>query len=120
MKSLMESLQDSLKINESKEKMLRFDFSDLDKADETIKSIEDLGQKNGIYTEKIDGGIKIKATDSNRDKLESIQDVLQEYVQGMQDNDKADQEKVEALGKQIEKFNKFIDEEDDEDDNEGE
>ena len=124
MKSLVETLNESLNINESKEKMLRFEFGDLEHADETIKSIEDLANKNSVYPEKIDKGIKIKANDSNKDKLDSIQDVLQQYVQKMQDDDKADENKVKKLADQLNKLNDFIDDEDDEDEdkdkNEGE
>lgn len=113
MKSLVELLNESL-IVES-EQMLRFEFGDLEHADETIKSIEDISNKNDIYSEKISGGIKIKVNDSNRDKLDSIQDVLQQYVQKMQDDDKADENKVKKLADQLNKLNDFIDDEDDED-----
>lgn len=118
MKSLVETLNESLNINESKEKMFRFEFSDLEHADETIKSIEDLANKNSVYSEKIDGGIKIKANDSNKDKLDSIQDVLQQYVQKMQDDDKANQDDVKSLANQLNKLSDFIDSEDDDDDKE--
>ena len=114
MKSLVETLNESLNINESKEKMLRFTFGDLEYADETIKSIEDLANKNSVYSEKIDGGIKIKVNDSNKDKLDSIQDVLQQYVQKMQDDDKADQDDVKSLADQLGKLSDFIDSEDEE------
>lgn len=125
MKSLVETLNESLNINESKEKMLRFEFGDLDHADETIKSIEDLSNKNGIYSEKVDKGIKIKVDDSNKDKLDSIQDVLQQYVQKMQDDDKANQDDVKSLANQLDKLSDFIESEDDdkedkEDNEEGE
>lgn len=125
MKSLVETLNESLNINESKEKMLRFEFGDLDHADETIKSIEDLANKNSVYSEKIDGGIKIKANDSNKDKLDSIQDVLQQYVQKIQDDDKANQDDVKSLADQLNKLSDFIESEDDdkedkEDNEEGE
>lgn len=116
MKSLTETLNESLNINESKEKMLRFEFGDLEHADETIKSIEDLANKNSVYSEKVDGGIKIKVNDSNKDKLDSIQDVLQQYVQKMQDDDKANQDDVESLANQLNKLSDFIDSEDGEDD----
>lgn len=115
MKSLVETLNESLNINESKEKMLRFEFGDLEHADETIKSIEDLANKNSVYSEKIDGGIKIKANDSNKDKLDSIQDVLQQYVQKMQDDDKANQDNVKSLANQLDKLSDFIESEDDDD-----
>ena len=114
MKSLVETLNESLNINESKEKMLRFEFGDLEHADETIKSIEDLANKNSVYLEKIDGGIKIKVNDSNKDKLDSIQDVLQQYVQKMQEDDKADQDDVKSLADQLGKLSDFIDSEDEE------
>lgn len=113
MKSLVETLNESLNINESKETMLRFEFGDLEHADETIKSIEDLANKNSVYLEKIDGGIKIKVNDSNKDKLDSIQDVLQQYVQKMQDDDKADQDDVKSLANQLDKLSGFIESEDD-------
>lgn len=113
MKNLVELLNESL-IAES-EQMLRFEFGDLKYADETIKSIEDISNKNDIYSEKISGGIKIKVNDSNRDKLYSIQDVLQQYVQKMQDDDKADENKVKKLADQLNKLNDFIDDEYDED-----
>ena len=115
MKSLVETLNESLNINESKEKMLRFTFGDLEHADDTIKSIEDLANKNSVYSEKIDSGIKIKVNDSNKDKLDSIQDVLQQYVQKMQDDDKADQDDVKSLADQLGKLSDFIDSEDEED-----
>ena len=114
MKSLVETLNELLNINESNEKMLRFEFGDLEHADETIKSIEDLANKNSVYSEKIDGGIKIKVNDSNKDKLDSIQDVLQQYVQKMQDDDKADQDEVKSLADQLGKLSDFIDSEDEE------
>ena len=114
MKSLVETLNESLNINESKEKMLRFEFGDLEHADDTIKSIEDLANKNSVYSEKIDGGIKIKVNDSNKDKLDSIQDVLQQYVQKMQEDDKADQDDVKSLADQLGKLSDFIDSEDEE------
>lgn len=113
MKSLVETLNESLNINESKETMLRFEFGDLEHADDTIKSIEDLANKNSVYSEKIDGGIKIKVNDSNKDKLDSIQDVLQQYVQKMQDDDKADQDDVKSLANQLDKLSDFIESEDD-------
>ena len=118
MKSLVETLNESLNINESKETMLRFEFGDLEHADETIKSIEDLANKNSVYSEKIDGGIKIKVNDSNKDKLDSIQDVLQQYVQKMQDDDKADQDDVKSLANQLDKLSGFIESEDDDEDKE--
>ena len=118
MKSLVEALNESLNINESKEKMLRFEFGDLDHADDTIKSIEDLANKNSVYSEKIDKGIKIKVNDNNRDKLDSIQDVLQQFVDKVQNDDNADESDVKTIADQLNKLNDFIDDEDTDDEDE--
>lgn len=116
MKNLSDYIYESM-VNESSSKEFRFEFGDLDKKDETIKSIEDLGSKNGIYTEKVNNGIKIKVTDDNRDSLDGIQDVLRSYIEKIQDDDKADESAVKKLADQINKLNDFIDEpEEDEDD----
>ena len=118
MKNLAEALNESLNINESKEKMLRFEFGDLEHADDTIKSIEDIASNNGIYSEKVDKGIKIKVNDNNRDKLDSIQDVLQQFVDKVQNDDKADESDVKTIADQLNKLNDFIDDEDTDDEDE--
>ena len=51
----------------------------------------------------------------DRDKLDSIQDVLQQYVQKMQDDDKANQDDVKSLANQLDKLSDFIESEDDDD-----
>lgn len=119
MKSLTQQLYESMNIvHESKEeKYFRFSFGSLDKADETIKSIEDIASKNGIYTEKIDKGIKIKLNDSNYEKVDSIQDIVQQYVQKMQDDDKANQDEVKKLADVLNDMNEYLDADDDDDDN---
>lgn len=117
MKSLFECLRESI-MSESSYDMIRFEFGDLDKKDETIKSIEDLASKNGIYSEKIDNGVKIKLTTNSKDKLDSIQDVLQQYVDKMQDDDKANESDVTKLASQLDKLSEFIDSDDEEDEGE--
>lgn len=114
MKALTECLE--IALNESSEKYFRFTFGDLEHKDDTIKSIEDLGSKNGIYTEKVDNGVKIKLTDSNKDKVDSIQDVLQQYVDKMQNDDKADQDTVKKLADQVNSLNDYLDADDDDTD----
>lgn len=116
MKSLVECLCESMKVNESSYDMLRFEFGDLPKKDETIKSIEDLASKNSIYAEKVDGGIKIKVNDSVKDKLDSIQDVLQQYIETVKDDDKADESQLKKIEGQVNKLSDYIDSDDEDDD----
>lgn len=108
MKSLTEYIKS---VNEAKSsKMFRFVFGDLANAAETISSIESLASKAGIYTEKIDGGIKIKQVD-NKDAFTSIKDTLQSYVDGLEGDEKADQNKVQALADQLNKLSSWLEEE---------
>lgn len=116
MKSLVECLCESMEVNESSYDMLRFEFGDLPKKDDTIKSIEDLASKNSIYSEKIDGGIKIKVDDSTKDKLDSIQDVLQQYIETVKDDDKADESQLKKIEDQVNKLSDYIDSDDEDDD----
>lgn len=116
MKSLTDQLYESMNVYESKEeKYFRFTFGSLDKADETIKSIEDVASKNGIYSEKVDKGIKIKLNDSNYDKADSIQDIVQQYVQKMQDDDKANQDDVKKLADVLDDMSEYLDADDNDD-----
>lgn len=108
MKSLTEYIKS---VNEAKSsKMFRFVFGDLANAAETISSIESLASKAGIYTEKIDGGIKIKQVD-NKDAFASIKDTLQSYVDGLKGDEKADQNAVQTLADQVNKLSSWLEEE---------
>ena len=108
MKSLTEYIKS---VNEAKSsKMFRFVFGDLANAAETISSIESLASNAGIYTEKIDCGIKIKQVDT-KDAFASIKDTLQSYVDGLEGDEKADQNAVQALADQVNKLSSWLEEE---------
>lgn len=118
MKNLVEYLHENIKsaetVVEAKEKEIRFTPGDLENASETIDSLKSLADKAGIYTEKVDGGIKFKGTPNNKEKFSSIQDVMQQYVDGLQNNEKVDQSKVEALASQVNKLNDWLDDDEEE------
>lgn len=109
MKSLAESLISSLYEGESGEKILRFEFGNLENKDEIIQSILVLSQNNGIYCEKIDNGIKIKVNDSNRGNLTGIQDVLQQYVDNLMNSEDVNQTDLSRISAQTNELNEFID-----------
>ena len=91
------------------QKYFRFEFDDLEKADEFISSIEKIASEKDIYTEKISGGIKIQVNPSDVDKVDGIQDVIQQCIEGASTNDK---EKLvyKKLADQLNAFNDWIDE----------
>lgn len=109
MKSLVEFIRESI-ICESEEKELRFTFSDLKDSDERLDSVKKAAESKGIYVEKVDGGLKMKAKPSDVDKWDGVQDILQQYVQSLQDDEEADQDKVKKLADQVNTLNDWIDE----------
>lgn len=119
MKSIVQYLKESFEtIDEGKDQYFRFVFGDLENADDTIDSIISLAKKAEIYYEKIDGGVKVKGKDSNRDKFGSIVDVIQQYVEGLRDKEDVDSEKVERLASQLSKLTDWIDSESEEENEE--
>lgn len=112
----MKNLTDYIiEASSSDQKYFRFEFDDLEKADEFISSIEKIASEKDIYTEKVSGGIKIKLNPSDVDKVEGIQDVLQQCLEGASTNDK--QKPVyNKLSDQLTAFNDWIDEQSSRDD----
>ena len=116
----MKNLTDYIiEASSSEQKYFRFEFDDLEKADEFISSIEKIASEKDIYTEKISGGIKIKVNPSDVDKVDSIQDVIQQCIEGASTNDK-EKPVYKKLSDQFNAFNDWIDEQssrnDDDDD----
>ena len=97
------------------QKYFRFEFDDLEKADEFISSIEKIASEKDIYTEKISGGIKIKVTPSDVDKIDGIQDVIQQCIEHASEKDK-EKSAYNKLADQFNAFNDWIDEQSSRDD----
>ena len=121
MKHLQDYINEAVKINESMEsKTITFDFTDLENAEETIKSLD--GQE-GI---SIDGQkVTLSITKNNVDNIETIQDILQQYCQTIRNSQKVSSDeqyaqKTVSFEKKIGEMNDAIDEisstDDDDDD----
>ena len=110
----MKNLTDYIiEASSSEQKYFRFEFGDLEKADEFISSIEKIASEKDIYSEKISGGIKIKVNPSDVDKVDGIQDVLQKRLDGASEKEKSAYNK---LADQANAFNDWIDEQSSRDD----
>ncbi len=123
----MKSLQDfiiesSQEINEGKDTAsITFDFTDLENAKETIESIQD---KEGV---SVDGDkVTITINKDNVAKLESVQDILQQYSSTIRKSQKRSSDeqyaqKTVAFEKKVGELNDAIDKisnpDDGEDDN---
>lgn len=112
----MKNLTDYIiEASSSDQKYFRFGFDDLEKADEFISSIEKIASEKDIYTEKISGGIKIKVNPFDVDKVDGIQDVIQQCIEGASTNDK-EKPVYKKLSDQFNAFNDWIDEQSSRDD----
>ena len=112
----MKNLTDYIiEASSSEQKYFRFEFDDLEKADEFISSIEKIASEKDIYSEKISSGIKIKVNPSDFDKVDGIQDVLQQCLDGASEKDK-EKSVYNKLSDQANAFNDWIDEQSSRDD----
>ena len=121
MKHLQDYINEAVKINESMEsKTITFDFTDLENAEETIKSLDG---HEGI---SIDGQkVTLSITKNNVDNIETIQDILQQYCQTIRNSQKVSSDeqyaqKTVSFEKKTNEMNDAIDEisstDDDDDD----
>ena len=126
MKHLQDYINEAVKINESIEsKTITFDFTDLENAEETIKSLD------GCEGISIDGQkVTLSITKNNVDNIETIQDILQQYCQTIRNSQKVSSDeqyaqKTVSFEKKIGEMNDAIDEisstdDDDDDDDKNE
>lgn len=103
MKSLLEFITES-----SDSQFFRFIFKGWDDKDKIVKSIESVGSQTGVYTERIDYGIKIKLTDENKSKAEKFIDVINSNIES-----KEDSEVLEKIKNELNKMKEFSEKEDD-------
>ena len=95
---------------ESKGKSISFDFSDLENGEDTLKSLEG---KEGCTVEE--NKLTIKVDSSNVDKLSTVQDILQQFVEAEKKsseftNNESYAQKVSKFGSKVEELNNAIDE----------
>lgn len=99
-------------INESDEsKEIRFNFTDLENAKETIESLE----KMDNVTKKSDNEIVVTVTSDNADKLDTVVDILQQYAETLRHSSKRSSSETYAqktikFQKSVEELNDTIDE----------
>ena len=115
MKRLQEFINEQAEVNvnitEAKDsKEITFDFTDLENGEETLKSLED---KEGCTVE--DNKLTVKITSDNVDKLDTVQDILQQYSDTIRSSQKRSSDEQYAqktikFEKKVGEFNDAIDE----------
>ena len=115
MKSLQEFINEQAEVNvditEAKDsKEITFDFTDLENGEETLKSLED---KEGCTIE--DNKLTVKITNDNADKLDTVQDILQQFAETVRSSvkrssDEQYAQKTKKFAEKVAEFNDAIDE----------
>lgn len=124
MKRLQDFIIESGEINEGKDTAsITFDFTDLENADKTIESLKD---KEGVSVE--DKKVTVTINKDNVAKLDSVQDILQQYSDTIRNstkrtNDEQYAQKTKSFEEKVGELNDALDEianPDDEEDKEDE
>jgi hypothetical protein len=114
MKHLNEYINESIikeidfNVNEAKSKWFRFNLDNFDQGYDAVKTIAD---RNKLYNEPIDGGIKIEAKPGQEHKLTAIIELFTDYVNSKQDDDKC-KETCERITGYIDSMQEFIEDKD--------
>lgn len=111
MKHLQDYIIEQAQVNEgASSKSITFDFTDLENGKETIDSLKD---KEGVT---VDGDkLTVEITSDNVDKLDTVQDILQQFCQTVRNSQKrsADEQyaqKTVEFEKKIGELNDALDE----------
>lgn len=86
-----------------------FDFTDLENAEETLKSLE---EREGCSVE--DNKLTVTITSDNCDKLDTVQDILQQYAETLRNSsrrssDEQYAQKTKAFAEKVDEFNDALD-----------
>lgn len=107
---ILESVEEVQIDEAAASKVFTFDFTDLENAEDTLKSFED---REGC---EIEGQkLTVKVTDKNIDKMDSVQDILQQYAETLRKSTKNTSneqyaQKTSKFAKQVGEFNDALDE----------
>ena len=103
----MKSIMDFINESSNKDKWFRFIFKDFDDSNSIIKSIMSKAYNLGIYSEEIDGGVKVRITDKNFEKGYDLLEVIVDYV-NMHMNDTGKEHAVQSLQSVLGDMQDFI------------
>lgn len=113
MKHLQDYIVESSKINEgTTSKTISFNFKDLENGKETIESLKD---KEGVEADEEGEKITVTINNDNVDKLDTVQDILQQFTSAIRNsskrtNDEAYAQKTAKFEETLKEFNDAIDE----------
>lgn len=112
MKSLVDFIKEStMEVMESSDSTsITFDFTDLENGEETLKSLSD---REGCSVE--DNKLTVTITADNVDKLDTVQDILQQFSETIRNSQKRSSDeqyaqKTKKFAEKVAEFNDKLDE----------
>ena len=102
MKNLVTYIKESIETLNESNKELRFTPGDIEGVSDLIDTLKSTAQKNGIYVETVDGGVKFKGTDDNKEKFSAIADPIKKFVDDLKESDEEkNADAIEKIEKQL-------------------
>lgn len=112
MKSLQEFIIENVEVDESKSesKTITFNFDGLENSEDTLKSFED---REGCSVE--DNKLTVTLSEETKGKLDSVQDILQQYCETIRNSSKRSSDeqyaqKTKSFEDKLNEFNNALDE----------
>lgn len=114
MKTLLDYIKESCEDGSCKSKTLKFNFTDLESAEDTIKAVQEIADKDGVKVNIEDNIVTVTVDGNNTDKAEGLFELLQDYShKRMSDSKRASDEsyaqKTSKFAGVLNKWREFID-----------
>lgn len=114
MKTLLDYIKEACEDGSCKAKTFKFNFTDLESAEDTIKAVQEIADKDGVRVEIEDNIVKVTVDANDTDKAEGLFELLQDYShKRMSDSKRASDEsyaqKTSKFAAILDKWRDFID-----------
>lgn len=97
-----------IKESSSNEAWFTFNFKGIKDSD-IVKSISNVAYKQGVYSETVLDGIKLKLTSENAAKANKISELINDFINSHQNDEDVNKDTINSLMKTVSKFDSYID-----------
>lgn len=114
MKGLVEYIKEASEEKKDSSKKLSFNFSGFEGAEDTIKSVSEIAEKDGVDVEVEDSKVTVTLSKDSVDKAEGVFELLQDYIQlrgkdQKRASDESYAQKCQKLEKTLNDWREFVD-----------
>lgn len=114
MKNLVEYIKEACEDSVAASKKISFNFSGFEGAEDTIKSVKEIAEKDGVEVEVEDEKVSVSLKKDELDKAEGLFELLQDYIQlrGKDQKRASDEnyaQKCQSLEKKLNDWRDYVD-----------